>query len=96
MPDSIDLEADVRTMLEATVKEVLPEPRAYPVELEVVAGHPASVLTELSRQASLVVVGSRGHGGFVGMLLGSVSRHLTAHAHCPVVVFRATSAARAA
>jgi nucleotide-binding universal stress UspA family protein len=51
-------------------------------------GHPSKILTDASEGADLLVVGSRGHGGFVGMLLGSVSVHVSAHAHCPVVVVR--------
>jgi len=51
-------------------------------------GNPVQVLIEQSAGADLVVVGSRGHGGFAGMLLGSVSHHLVAHSNCPVVVVR--------
>jgi nucleotide-binding universal stress UspA family protein len=51
-------------------------------------GNPAEVLVNESEGATLLVVGSRGHGGFRGMLLGSVSIHCTQLAHCPVLVVR--------
>jgi nucleotide-binding universal stress UspA family protein len=49
---------------------------------------PAAALVEAAGEASLVVVGSRGHGGFTGLLLGSVSQQVLNHAPCPVVVVR--------
>jgi nucleotide-binding universal stress UspA family protein len=58
------------------------------VHSRVVEGRPAPVLIEASRGAELVVVGSRGHGEFAGMLLGSVGEHCVSHAHCPVLVLR--------
>jgi nucleotide-binding universal stress UspA family protein len=62
----------------------------HPVVAE---GHPAQVLIEAATDADLLVVGSRGHGGFVSALLGSVSQHCTHHAPCPVVVIRGISPA---
>ncbi len=61
---------------------------AAPVTRKVVEGHPAQVLVEAAADADLLVVGSRGHDSFAGMLLGSVSEHVTAHASCPVLVVR--------
>jgi nucleotide-binding universal stress UspA family protein len=56
--------------------------------LKLVEGHPAPVLIQESSGADLLVVGSRGHGEFIGMLIGSTSEHCVANAHCPVVVVR--------
>jgi nucleotide-binding universal stress UspA family protein len=54
----------------------------------IIEGHPAPVLVHESEGADLLVVGSRGHGEFAGMLLGSVSEHCVTNAHCPVLVLR--------
>jgi nucleotide-binding universal stress UspA family protein len=54
----------------------------------VLSGRPAAQLIEASQDADLLVVGSRGRGGFGGLRLGSVSEQCTRHASCPVVVVR--------
>ncbi len=53
---------------------------------EVRHGHPGRILIEMSEDADMIVVGSRGLGGFRGLLLGSVSTYVVHHAKCPVVV----------
>ena len=58
------------------------------VQSTVVEGHPAPVLVAASKGADLLVVGSRGHGEFAGMLIGSVSEHCATNAHCPLLVLR--------
>ena len=59
-----------------------------PVRAHVAQGHAAQVLLDAAAGADLLVVGSRGHGGFAEALLGSVSQHCVQHALCPVVVVR--------
>lgn len=52
-------------------------------------GSPADALIGASKDAQMLVLGSRGHGGFAGLLLGSVSNACAAHARCPVLILRA-------
>ncbi len=81
-------ERDARDVLEKLVDDLEPREPAVDVRISISKGSPAKVLIDMSQGADLMVVGSRGHGGFAGMLLGSVSQHVVAHAACPVVVLR--------
>jgi nucleotide-binding universal stress UspA family protein len=74
--------------VEHFVEEVAGDPEGVELELAALHGTAASVLVDASRTADLLVVGSRGHGGFSGLLLGSVSQQCVHHATCPVVVIR--------
>jgi nucleotide-binding universal stress UspA family protein len=69
---------------------------AAPVKVtcKVVEGNAAQALLEESAGADLLVVGKRGHGGFVEALLGSTGQHCVHHATCPVVVIRDSVTAR--
>ena len=92
-PDPSDLAAASNTMLDAAVDSVREDGALEGVHVatEVVEGHAGERLIELSHDADMVVVGARGHGGFLGMVLGSVTGHVVNHAACPVVVVRNSS-----
>jgi len=82
---------DVRAgeILQETVVKAFGEATPANVEPRLVQGHPRRTLLAESRNADLLVLGRRGHGGFGGLLLGSVSSALVAHAQCPVMVVHA-------
>ena len=70
------------------IKEELGDEPPVVVRPHVKQGRPAKVLIDESTNADLLVVGKRGHGGFAGLVLGSVSQHVAAYAKCPVAVVR--------
>jgi nucleotide-binding universal stress UspA family protein len=80
-----DWQQDAESVLEKSVQQVTGGD-AERVHQHVIAGHPVRALLDAAKDADLLVVGCRGHGGFTGMLLGSVSQHVAAHATCPVLV----------
>ncbi|MBG6226486.1 nucleotide-binding universal stress UspA family protein [Arthrobacter sp. CAN_A2] len=84
------LDWNYEELAEQTLDQALNEafPEGIPIDLtrRVVHGSPAEVLISESTHASMVVVGSRGHGGFAGLLLGSVSSAVAERAECPVLV----------
>jgi nucleotide-binding universal stress UspA family protein len=83
-----DLEAESRRALDAAIEGALSAAPPVRVVRIVEQGAPAPTLVRRSKDAALLVVGSRGHGAFVGMLIGSVSEYCVTHADCPVVVVR--------
>jgi len=85
-PEDINFGEDAQKSLDHSIEAVLGSSPDVIVRPVVIEGHPAPTLVQLSKSASLLVVGSRGHGAFAGMLLGSVSEHLATHAHCPVAI----------
>lgn len=88
---------DLGSTTEETLKDVVADVLGRSADLEVVPltreGDAAHVLLEAAEGADLIVVGSRGHGAFAGLVLGSVSERVAARAQCPVVVVHAAAAA---
>ncbi len=86
---------EAATMLAETAEKVFGSELPEWFTAVTAPGTPAKVLIEASKDAEMLVVGSRGHGGFVGLLLGSVSSACVAHAHSPVLIVRPEVAAAA-
>jgi nucleotide-binding universal stress UspA family protein len=86
--DQSDVEKACQAAEETVAKAAaqLGEPQPASVTVRAVNGFPAQELIEASRDADLLVVGSRGGGGFARLMLGSTSDKVIHHAHCPVVV----------
>lgn len=78
----------VRGLLEAESKAAAETHPSVQVSYRAAFGHPAEILLALSRDARMLVVGSRGLGGFRSLLLGSVSEQCVRHAECPVLIVR--------
>jgi nucleotide-binding universal stress UspA family protein len=80
-------EIAAKTLADSIAEVVDPESRVL-LSTAVVEGQPAGVLLKAADGADLLVVGSRGHGGFASALLGSVSQHCAQHAPCPLLIVR--------
>ena len=87
---SVPIEETFRRAAEDAAAAALDQVGAAGVDAEadVVEGQAADALIDAATDADLLVVGSRGHGGFVGLLLGSVSAQCAHHARCPLVIVR--------
>jgi nucleotide-binding universal stress UspA family protein len=82
------LEAEEARRLASVVARLTDSHPGLPIRRKLGRGPAGPVLASWSRQAQLMVVGNRGHGGFVGLLIGSVRQHLIFRAACPVAVVR--------
>ena len=90
-PDTLplDFEKEAAARLASIVDDLGPAGEGMRIEQRVVEGAAAPVLLGEAEDAQLLVVGSRGLGGFRGLLLGSVGQHCAHHATCPVVIVHA-------
>lgn len=87
---------DLEKRVSALVDDVFGSERPAPVNIVVREAAPSELLIQRSESAEMVIVGSRGMGGFRGLLLGSVSAKVAEHAKCPVLVVHGDKAVPAA
>jgi nucleotide-binding universal stress UspA family protein len=92
VPDDWDPAGDTQKVLQETVADVFGDEPPPGLQLQVHEGGAAKVLIDASNGAIMLVVGSRGHGGFAGLLLGSVSANVAEHAPCPVLIIHGDQA----
>ena len=88
-PDDQARTEDFRKLAQAETDEVLDrlgEPRPTSVMVKAVHGFIVAELINASRDADMIVVGSRGAGGFTRLMMGSVAAQVAQHAHCPVLI----------
>ena len=86
VPQDWHPDQDTEKILQETLREVFGDQPPAGLRAEIGEGSAAKVLIEASVGATMLVVGSRGHGGFAGLLLGSVSANVAEHAKCPVLI----------
>ena len=86
VPSDWDPAKDMEKVLQDAVRDAFGAELPAGLELQVREGGAARILVEACQGATMLVVGSRGHGGFSGMLLGSVSANVAEHASCPVLI----------
>jgi nucleotide-binding universal stress UspA family protein len=86
--DDYDPAAEMQTVLDHSLDAIQHRHRTLQATGHVINGYPGPALVDASRDADLLVVGSRGHGELTDILLGSVGMHCITHAHCPVLVYR--------
>lgn len=86
LPPMDALESAAKALLDTEIEMAAPSAPGVTVYAQPVCASPASAVIDASRGASLVVVGSKGRGDFIGLLLGSVTQQVLRHADCPVVV----------
>ena len=86
-----DWAGHARSTLARALEQALDESQMQQIWRHVVEGHPATALLHHAGHADLVVLGSRGHGEYAGMLMGSVAQHVATQAACPVLIVRPTT-----
>lgn len=84
--DDAEIAATINESVAEQLRAAGLDPATTPVDVRAIEGRPVEVLLDAAQDADLLVVGRTGHGGFAGLLLGSVSRHCVEHAACTVVV----------